>query len=120
MTWMEILRIVVEALMTGTVIVTLVTLGATKKKASEEARSIEIDNNKNLMDSFNDYIVEPLKKEVNGLRKDVRRLNRAIEKINDCPHAADCPVRHELQSCQNDQPECPISSDHGGKLRIEV
>lgn len=119
MTWMEILRIIVETLMTGTVIVTLVTLGATKKKASEEARSMGIDNDKRLMDNFNEYIVEPLKKEVNALRRDLRKFTRAVEKINDCPHAADCPVRHELQSCQSDQPECPISPSHGGTLRSD-
>ncbi|MCQ2313280.1 MAG: hypothetical protein MJZ84_07540 [Paludibacteraceae bacterium] len=94
----EIIRIVIEAVLGGTLIVTLVTLRSTKKKASEEARGLEIDNNKRLMDGFNEYIVEPLKKEVNGLRIEVRQLKRAIEKINDCPHAADCPVRHELQN----------------------
>lgn len=100
----EIILAIIEAVLGGTLIVTLVTLRSTKKKASEEAKSMEIDNNKRLMDSFNEYIVEPLKKEVNGLRKDVRRLNRAIEKINDCPRAANCPVRRELQDAK-DNPE---------------
>ncbi len=107
----EIIRIIIEAILGGTLIVTLVTLRSTKKKASEEARSIEIDNNKKLIDGFNEYIVEPLKKEVNGLRKDVRRLNRAIEKINDCPHASTCPVRRELQDCQELNTDCPITTD---------
>ena len=107
----EIFRIIIEAILGGTLIVTLVTLRSTKKKASEEARSMEIDNNKRLMDGFNEYIVEPLKKEVNGLRKDVRRLNRAIEKINDCPHAANCPVRRELQNDQDCHADCTVSTD---------
>lgn len=98
----EIIRLVIEAALGGTLVVTLVTLRSTKKKASEEARGLEIDNNKRLMDGFNEYIVEPLKKEVNGLRLEVRQLKRAIEKINDCPHAADCPVRHELQNGSNE------------------
>lgn len=97
----EIIRLIIEALLGGSLIVTLVTLRHTKKKASEEARSIELDNNKKLLDGFNEYIVEPLKKEVNGLRKDIRMLNRAIDKIQDCPHSSNCPVRSELQNAQN-------------------
>ena len=107
----EIIRIIIEAVLGGTLIVTLVTLRSTKKKASEEAKSMEIDNNKKLIDGFNEYIVEPLKKEVNGLRKDVRRLNRAIEKINDCPHAGTCPVRRELQDGQDCHADCPVATD---------
>lgn len=107
----EIIRIIIEAILGGTLIVTLVTLRSTKKKASEEAKSMEIDNNKKLIDGFNEYIVEPLKKEVNGLRKDVRRLNRAIEKINDCPHAANCPVRRELQDGQDCHADCHVATD---------
>lgn len=107
----EIIRIIIEAVLGGTLIVTLVTLRSTKKKASEEAKSMEIDNNKKLIDGFNEYIVEPLKKEVNGLRKDVRRLNRAIEKINDCPHAGTCPVRRELQDGQDCHGDCPVATD---------
>ncbi|MBO4689621.1 MAG: hypothetical protein J5621_01970 [Paludibacteraceae bacterium] len=73
---------------------------AEAKRMQAEAKSKELENDKTLVDSFNEYIVTPLKTEVNGLRKDVRRLNRAIEKINDCPHAANCPVRRELQDGQ--------------------
>ena len=107
----EIIRIIIEAVLGGTLIVTLVTLRSTKKKASEEAKSMEIDNNKKLIDGFNEYIVEPLKKEVNGLRKDVRKFTCAVEKINDCPHAANCPVRRELQNSQEYHADCPVSTD---------
>lgn len=94
----QMIHLAVDAVLGGTLIVTLVTLRAKRKKANEEAKSIELDNNKKLMDSFNDYIVKPVTKEVSALRKDVRRFTRAIEKINDCPHAAKCPVRAELQN----------------------
>lgn len=97
----EIIRLVIESVLGGTLIVTLVTLRSTKKKASEEAKSMEIDNLKKLIDGFNEYIVEPLKKEVNGLRKDVKTLNRAIARIQDCPHAGMCPVRSELQNSED-------------------
>ena len=73
---------------------------AEAKRMQAEAKSKELENDKTLVDSFNEYIVTPLKNEVNGLRKDVRKFTRAVEKINDCPHAANCPVRRELQDCQ--------------------
>ena len=111
----EIIRIILEALMSGALVVTLVTLRSTKKKAAEQAKSIEIDNDKNIMQNFLEYIVEPLKKEVNGLRKDVRKFTRAVEKINDCPHAADCPVRRELQNDQNCDEECVIRTNRPEK-----
>ena len=43
------------------------------------------------------YVVEPLKKEISALRRDVRKLNRAIDKIADCPHAGECPVKQQLK-----------------------
>lgn len=98
----DILRLILEAVMSGTLIVTLVTLRSTRKKASEEARAIEIDNSQKLLSNFQQFIVEPLKKEVNALRKDVCRLNRAVEKIPACPHAAQCPVSRELQTDADD------------------
>ena len=111
----EIIRIIFEALMSGALVVTLVTLRSTKKKAAEQAKSIAIDNDKNIMQNFLEYIVEPLKNEVNGLRKDVRKFTRAVEKINDCPHAADCPVRRELQNDQNCDEECAIRTNRPEK-----
>lgn len=107
----QMIHLAVDAILGGTLIVTLVTLRAKRKRANEEAKAVELDNNKKLLDSFNEYIVEPIKKEVNALRKDVRRLNRAIEKINDCPHAATCPVRSELQNCQDEPASCPTATN---------
>ncbi len=99
----EIIRILIEALMGGTLVVTLVTLRSTRKKASEEARSLEIDNSQKLLSNFEQFIMEPLKREVNALRREVRRLNRAVEKIPACPHASQCPVSRELQA-DSDEP----------------
>lgn len=84
---------------------------AEAKRMQAEAKSKELENDKTLVDSFNEYIVTPLKTEVNGLRKDVRRFTRAVEKINDCPHAADCPVRRELQNNQDCNADCPERAD---------
>ena len=88
---------------------------AEAQKMQAEAKSTELDNDKTLVDTFNEYIVAPLKNEVNGLRKDVRKFTRAVEKINDCPHAADCPVRRELQNDQNCNADCAISADRPEK-----
>lgn len=107
----QMIHLAVDAILGGTLIVTLVTLRAKKKKANEEAKAVELDNNKKLLDSFIEYIVDPIKKEVNALRKDVRHLKRAIEKINDCPHATTCPVRTELQNYQDEPANCSTSTN---------
>ena len=98
----QLLSLILNAVLSVGFITAVATLRSTRRKAREEARRAAIENDKSLMDSFNQYIVEPLKKEVNALRKDVRRFARAVEKINDCPHAADCPVRNELQNSKDD------------------
>ena len=92
----ELLHTILEAVLGGGLLVTLATLRSTRRKATEEAKQMGIGNDRLLMDSFNAYIVEPLKKEVNALRRDVRRFNRAVEKIAHCAYADDCPVRREL------------------------
>ena len=94
----DILRLILEAVMSGTLIVTLVTLRSTRKKASEEARAIEIDNSQKLLSNFQQFIVEPLKKEVNALRKDVRRLNRAVDKGDNerTTHHGSCVILSSL------------------------
>ena len=98
----QIVSLILNAVLSVGFITAVATLRSTRRKVREEARRDAIENDKSLMDSFNQYIVEPLKKEVNALRKDVRRFARAVEKINDCPHAADCPVRNELQNAKDD------------------
>ena len=96
---MEIFAIVsgiLNLLLTGSNIVTLVTLRSQRAKAHEEAKSLALDNDKKVSDMVNEYFVEPLKKEITSLRRQVSRLTRAIEKIQSCPHSADCPVKDEL------------------------
>lgn len=98
----EIIRMVIEAILGGTILVTLVTLKSSRKKAMEEARRATIDNDKELMINFHKFIVEPLKKEVYDLRSYVRMFTKAIAKINDCPNSNACPVRCELQNTKRD------------------
>ena len=103
---MEIFAIVsaiLNLLLTGSNIVTLVTLRSQRAKAQEEAKSLALDNDKKVSDMVNEYFVEPLKKEITSLRRQVSRLTRAIEKIQSCPHSADCPVNDELEETENSQ-----------------
>lgn len=97
MTWYETLSSVLNVLLTGGLLVTLLTLKSVKQKASEEARSLALDNDKKVSEMVNEYLVEPIKKEVTGLRREVSKLRRAIEKIPACPHSSECPVKAEME-----------------------
>ena len=84
-------------------------LKADNRKKAQEVESIKADNRQKDLDLSKDYveafrkeIAEPLRREVGGLRREVKYLKDAISKINDCPHAADCPVYDELQKQQTD------------------
>ena len=101
---MEIFTIVsaiLNLLLTGSNIATLVTLRSQRAKAQEEAKSLALDNDKKVSEMVNEYFVEPLKKDIASLRKQVSRLTRAIEKIPSCPHSADCPVKNALDETEN-------------------
>ena len=92
---MSTLSIILNAILSGGLIVTLVTLKSTRRKA-------EIEADKSVVDTFNSFIVEPLKTEVSELRHEIRTLNNAISKISSCPCADDCPVLSELQDSEGD------------------
>lgn len=89
--------------LTSGIVVTLATLRSQQAKAREEAKSLALDNDKKVSEMVNEYFVEPLKKDIASLRKQVSRLTRAIEKIPSCPHSADCPVKDELDETENSQ-----------------
>ncbi len=82
-------------------LIALLTIRAQRKKAIEEAETIELSNADKIVRLQTEYLVEPLKKEINALRRDVRRLQKAIDAIRDCPHASDCPVRDSLQRTED-------------------
>ena len=77
------------------------------RKYRQEVESLKADNrqkdmdlSKMYVDEFRENIAEPLRLEVRELRTEVDMLRNAIQKINDCPLAADCPVLDELQNNQ--------------------
>ena len=109
MTTFEIISLGLNILFVSGGLITVVTLKSAIKKSQSEADMTEaqaegskMTNDEKASQILMQYIVEPLKKEINALRRDIRALQRAIGKISECPHADDCPVRHELQKHQDD------------------
>lgn len=92
----EIISTALNLILSGSLFVTLATLRSQRQKAQEEAKSLAIENDRKVSELVNEYFVEPLKREMTSLRRQVSRLSRAIEKIPSCPHSDDCPVRDEL------------------------
>lgn len=115
----EIFNFVLGGSLLATVI-GIVTLKATVRKANAEAEkakadaeTVRIDNAEHATRILVDNIVEPLKDELNGTRKDLQatkremaRLRKAIDRANSCKHHDDCPVlngmREHAESAGND------------------
>lgn len=72
-------------------------LKAEVQAAQVNTRGRELENVQKAMQILMDEIVEPLKQEINAIRKELGKLRRAVEKANGCRFSADCPVRSELQ-----------------------
>lgn len=107
--WMEIVSIVLNVVLGGTLIVTIATLKATVKKAEAEAAKanaeverMKTDTDKSVMKTFQEFIVEPLKVEIKRLNRNINGLQKAIKQANSCPHSDDCPVLDELQKQSDD------------------
>ena len=74
------------------------------RKHRRETESIEADNKqkemelaKTYVNEFKETIVKPLQTDVRGLKHEVNKLQKAIDKVNDCEYRSNCPVRAELQ-----------------------
>lgn len=72
-------------------------LKADVRATQVNTRGSELDNVQKAMQILMDEIVEPLKQEINAIRKELGKLRRAVEKANNCRFIANCPVRSELQ-----------------------
>lgn len=92
----EIISTALNLILSGGLFVTLATLRSQRQKAQEEAKSLAIENDRKVSELVNEYFVEPLKREMTSLRRQVSRLSRAVEKIPLCSYSDDCPVRDEL------------------------
>lgn len=76
-----------------------------RKKHRQEIESLKADNrqkdmnlSKDYVTEWRTYIAEPLQREVGELRAEVAQLRHAIQRIADCPHSGNCPVREQLAS----------------------
>lgn len=101
MNTIEIISFALNILFVSGGLVTVFTLRSKRRLSQAEAEAKEIVNDEKISEVMNNYIVKPLKSEINALRKDVRALQRAIAQISNCPHSDDCPVRRELQNHEN-------------------
>lgn len=113
----EIFNFVLGGSLLATVI-GIVTLRATVRKANAEAEKVKadaetvrIDNAEHATRILVDNIVEPLKEELNGTRKDLMatkremaRLRKAIDTANSCKHHDDCPVLRGVREHPKDGP----------------
>ena len=72
-------------------------LRADVQKTLSEVRGQELDNDKKAIEMIMELVVEPLRKDMLQLQEKVDTLTNAIEKVNSCPHADNCPVSHELR-----------------------
>ena len=134
----EILNLVLGGGLLAAVI-GLLTLKATVRKANAEAEkaraeaeTVRIDNTEQATRILIDNIVEPLKKELNETREELRatkkefgstksemaRLRKAIGAAGNCKHSGDCPVLFRLREHPKDsEGDLPDGgeSDGGGQ-----
>lgn len=96
----EIISLIVNFVTLGG-FVTLLTIKSAKAKAEAEAESVELDNEEKVNKMVREYFVEPLKKEMTALRREITRFRNAVERIPECPHSAECPVKESLKDSEN-------------------
>lgn len=100
----EWVRLGFELLLGGGLIMTIKSVRTLKhdvERAKQEARAQEIENERSAMDTMQTYIVKPIKRDIYGLRKEMARLRRAIDKIKSCAYSDNCPVASELQRSED-------------------
>lgn len=109
MNWFEVLSFILNVLLTGG-LVTLLTMRSIRRKSMSEAKRVDIDNETAAMENFQKYIVDPLKKEVEDLRKavtsykrEMAKFRKAIEAIGDCEYKDNCPVKNELKDDKDEK-----------------
>ena len=88
---------------------TVLKANAEAEKAKADAETVRIDNAEHATRILVDNIVEPLKDELNGTRKDLlatkremARLRKAIDRANSCKHHDDCPVLRGMREHSKD------------------
>ena len=76
---------------------------AEAKGAKAEAKSKELLNEEKILRLNQEYVVEPMKREIARISRIVSRFEKAFDRIKDCEYKYDCPVRKELQKKEDEQ-----------------
>lgn len=71
--------------------------------AKAEAKGKGIANEEKILQLNQEYVVEPLKKEITRFSRIVSRFEKAFEKVQECEYRDGCPVRKELQKREDEQ-----------------
>lgn len=72
-------------------------LKAAVNQALAQSRSVELDNVRKGNELLMETVVAPLKREISGLRRDVKKFSDAIKEIPKCKLADCCPVSGRLR-----------------------
>jgi hypothetical protein len=119
----ESISSLLNVLLGSGLIVTLATISSTRKKAQTESKQAEMDLAKEYVQEYSKNIVEPLREniekqigtlndEITGLKKELARFRKAIEKGKACPYINACPIEHELQKaaeCGEGKPNSKVA-----------
>ena len=89
MDWTAIISLILNALLGGSFIVTLVTMKGKHRESIADAKGKELANISLEMDILFKSDVQPLKAELNEVRLELFRMN---DLIKNCPHFHECPL----------------------------
>ena len=92
----EILSVVLNAVLGGGLIVSLVTLRSVRKAAAESKKA-ELENAEQAARIVMESIAEPIRKELKHVSSELSRFRRAVEKGYTCKYHVNCPILAELQ-----------------------
>lgn len=99
----EIISLVCNLLFGSGLLLSLLKLRQTKAQMQEDIRGKALENEEKASQIVMNYVVEPLKKEMNSLRLEVQRFRKAVEKIPTCPMSQECPVNKELKKKEKNE-----------------
>lgn len=98
----ELISLICNILFGSGFLLSFLQLKQTKSQMIAETRGKDLENEEKASQIVIEYVVEPLKKEMNSLRRELQRFRKAVEKISSCPMAKECPVSIELTCKQED------------------
>lgn len=101
MEWYDVISLVLNLVLGGGLLVTLLTLRSQRKLADEQAKGAELDNDSKASETLMEYVVRPLKSEMTSLRREITRFRNAIERIPECQYSDECPVKESLKQSEN-------------------